>query len=79
MQDIPAAPSSTVLKIRTRTEDSALLYFVLEAHEGICSYSTLAFKPGDSHRDMILRIPPGFEEEVRLALTPLKERIYELS
>jgi hypothetical protein len=61
-----------------KTEDSALVYFILESHEGICSYSTLPFKPGDASRDMILRIPPGFETEVERALAPLGDKIYEL-
>lgn len=69
---------STVRKVRTRTEDSALLYFTLEAHEGICSYSTLPFGPGDAYRDVVLRIPPGFEAEVEEALAPLGDKIYEL-
>ena len=71
-------PISKIRKIRMKTEDSALVYFILESHEGICSYSTLPFKPGDSCRDMILRIPPGFEEEVNQALAPLGDKIYEL-
>jgi hypothetical protein len=70
---------STIRKIRTRTEDSALVYFVLESHEGICSYSTLPFKPGDAHRDLILRIPPGLEPDVDEALAPLGDKIYELA
>ena len=69
---------STFRKIRTRTEDSALVYFVLESHEGICSYSTLPYGKGDPARDLILRIPPGFENEVDLALAPLGDKIYEL-
>lgn len=69
---------SKTRKIRTKTEDSALVYFILEAHEGICSYSTLPFKSGDAYRDMVLRIPPGFEEEVQQALAPLGDMIYEL-
>jgi hypothetical protein len=79
----PPTPTSSLRsilrKIRTRTEDSALVYFVLESHEGICSYSTLPFKPGDAHRDLVLRIPPGFEEEVQEALAPLGDKIYELA
>jgi hypothetical protein len=72
-------PRSTLRRIRTRTEDSALVYFILESHEGICSYSTLPFKKGDAYRDLILRIPPGFEAEVALALAPLGDKIYELA
>ena len=78
VKELPAAPVSTFRKIRTKAEDSALVYFVLESHEGICGYSTLPFRPGDAYRDMVLRIPPGFEDEVREALAPLGDKIYEL-
>jgi hypothetical protein len=65
-------------KIRMRKEDSAFVYFILEAHEGICSYSTLPFEPTDAHRDMLLRIPPDFVQEVQAVLNELGDKIYEL-
>lgn len=58
--------------IRVRKEDSAFVYFMFESHEGIASYSTLAFKPGDAYRDLELRIPPDFVEEVDRLLAQLK-------
>jgi len=64
--------------IRVRKEDSAFVYFILESHEGITSYSTLDHKPGDAHRDLELRIPPDFVSEVEELLKSLGEMIYEL-
>ena len=68
----------SVKKIRMRKEDSVFVYFVFEAHEGICSYSTLPFEKSDAHRDMILRIPPDFEQEVQEVLNELGDKVYEL-
>ncbi|MEK6704902.1 MAG: hypothetical protein AABZ06_03865 [Bdellovibrionota bacterium] len=58
--------------IRVRTEDSAFVYFILESYEGITSYSTLDFQPGDPYRDLELRIPPDFIEETRNMLSRLE-------
>jgi hypothetical protein len=69
---------SEIRKIRMKREDSAFVYFILESHEGICSYSTLPFQPSDPHRDMILRIPPGSAGEVQEVLNQLGDKIYEL-
>ena len=64
--------------IRVRKEDSAFVYFILESHEGIVSYSTLAFQPGDAYRDLELRIPPDFVEETEDLLKQLGDMVYEL-
>lgn len=64
--------------IRVRKEDSAFVYFILESYEGITSYSTLEFKPGDPHRDLELRIPPDFLAEVEELLGDLGEMVYEI-
>jgi hypothetical protein len=58
--------------IRVRKEDSAFVYFMLESNEGIASYSTLPFAPGDPHRDLELRIPPDFVLEVDRLLTLMR-------
>lgn len=50
---------SVVRRIRVRTEDSAFVYAVLEAAEGVCAYSTLPHQSGDRHRDLELVIPVG--------------------
>ena len=61
-----------------RKEDSVFVYFILESHEGICSYSTLPLEPGARHLDMLLRIPPDFEKEVQEVLDQLGDKIHEL-
>ncbi|MGK5087655.1 DUF4911 domain-containing protein [Bdellovibrionota bacterium FG-2] len=69
-------PQRSIFKnIRVRSEDSAFVYFIMEAQEGICSYSTLDFKSGDAHRDLELRIPPDFLDEVNSLLAELGEMI----
>lgn len=65
-------------KIRVKKEDSAFVYFILESYEGICSYSTLDFQVGDSYRDLELRIPPDYLDEVESLLHDLGELIYEI-
>ena len=62
-------------KIRVRKEDSVYVYNVFESYEGITSYSTLEFKPGDAYRDLELRIPPDFYEEIQELLLRLKDWI----
>jgi hypothetical protein len=62
-------------KIRVRKEDSVYVYNVFESYEGITSYSTLEFKPGDAYRDLELRIPPDFYEEIQTLLVRLKDWI----
>ena len=66
-------------KIRVRKEDQVFVYCVLEANEGIAAYSTLEHKPGDPHRDLMIFIPPDFEEDAERVLKSLGEMIYELS
>ena len=43
--------------IRTRKEDSAFVYHILEAQEGLAAYSTLDFKSHDPFRDLELLVP----------------------
>ncbi len=64
--------------IRVKKEDSAFVYFILESYEGITSYSTLDFKSGDLHRDLELRIPPDFEQEVEEVLNSFGDMIYRV-
>lgn len=70
--------NSVFRKIRVRKEDSAYVYFILESYEGITSYSTLEFKPGDAYRDLELRVPPDFCHEVDELLKELGELVYDL-
>lgn len=64
--------------IRVKKEDSAFVYMILESYEGITSYSTLDYKPGDAYRDLELRIPPDFVQEVEAVLKRLGDMIHEL-
>lgn len=59
--------------IRVRKEDSALVYHLLESYEGIASYSTLDHEVGSPFRELELRVPPDFVEEVERLLESFKE------
>ena len=63
------------LKIRVRKEDSAFVYAILEANEGICSYSTLPHQTGDLHRDLELSIPLGLQTNVDQVLEELRDSL----
>ncbi|MBP9682291.1 MAG: hypothetical protein KBD76_12870 [Bacteriovorax sp.] len=41
--------------IRLNKEDSAFFYFQLEANDGLCFYSTLAYEPHTQYRDLDLK------------------------
>jgi predicted KAP-like P-loop ATPase len=70
---------SEIRKIRVKKEDSAFVYFILESYEGVTSYSTLDFEPGDAHRDLELRTTSDFSKEVDDLLKRLGELVYELA
>ncbi|HUP57713.1 MAG TPA: hypothetical protein VM598_09695 [Bdellovibrionota bacterium] len=42
------------------------------------AYSTLEHKPGDSHRDLMIFVPPGQEAAAERALSSLGDLIYDL-
>lgn len=65
-------------RIRVRKQDSAFVYCVLEAHEGVASYSTLPNGPQDPHRDIELNVPVDFAAEVEEILKELGDLVYEL-
>ncbi len=65
-------------RIRVRREDSVYVYCIFESYEGIVSYSTLGFKPGDPYRDLELTIPQSFAAEVDELLKLLGDQVYEL-
>ncbi len=65
-------------KIRVPKEGSAFVYAILESYEGICTTSTLGFKNGDRHRDLELRVPPDYLEEVNRVLRSLGDLVYDL-
>jgi hypothetical protein len=70
--------SSVRKRIRVKKEDSVFIYWILESYEGIASYSTLEFKVGDPHRDLELRIPPDFLNEVEELLKQMGDIVYEI-
>ena len=61
--------------IRTKKEDSAFVYYTLEAHEGLAAYSTLPFKTHDAYRDLELLVPKELLNPVEKLLQYLKEMI----
>ncbi len=69
---------SVTKRIRVRKEDSAFVYFILESHEGITSYSTLDHKTGELFRDLELRTPFHFVDEVQALLHELGDLICEI-
>ena len=75
MKELQSAEHSTIRRVRVRSEDSAFIYAVLEASEGVCAYSTLPHRPGDRHRDLELVIPLGQEIEVDRILADLYSQL----
>jgi hypothetical protein len=57
--------------VRLTRADSAFLYTILEASEGIVSYSTLLHKEGELTRDLELQVPPPFMAEIQSLLAEL--------
>jgi hypothetical protein len=57
--------------IRTKKEDSAFLYHLLEAHEGLAAYSTLPHRSHDPFRDMELIVADEFKRDLELFLEEL--------
>ena len=41
--------------VRLNKEDSAFLYFQLEANDGLCFYSTLPYEPHTQYRDIDMK------------------------
>lgn len=72
MKELQSPENSTIRRIRVRSEDSAFVYAVLEASEGVCAYSTLPNRPGDRHRDLELVVPMGQSAEVDRVLADLQ-------
>ncbi len=79
MKPIPPEFKQVVIRrIRVKKEESAFIYTVLEANEGIASYSTLDHPVGAAYRDLELQIPVKFEEDVDRVLKELGDMIYDL-
>jgi hypothetical protein len=65
-------------RVRMKKEDSAFVYALLEASEGITSYTTLPHAPGAPHRDLELQIPEAFVSDVDELLKRLGDLVYDL-
>ena len=66
---------SVFRRIRVRKEESAYIYFILEAQEGIVAYSTLPHETGSPFRELELQIPPDFVSEVEELLESLQTEL----
>jgi hypothetical protein len=78
----PSRPQDVVIRrIRVPKKESAFVYFILEAQEGIVSYSTLDPEPGqdqkyrESFRDLRLSIPVAFVDDTMRVLKELGDRV----
>jgi hypothetical protein len=61
--------------IRSKKADSAFIYHVLEAHEGLTAYATINYQLHDQHRDVELIFAPEQEADVRKLLLDFGEMI----
>ena len=66
------------LVVNLPKEDSAFLYFLLEANEGLCFYSTLQHETGQSSREIDLKGTLEFKDEILRILDRLKETCPEI-
>jgi len=63
------------LVVRVSKEDSAFLYFTMEANEGLCFYSTLEESQGLPHRDVEIYLSTSLQNEVEKMLEHLASEI----
>lgn len=61
--------------LRVRKEDSAYLYQILEASDGLTNYSTLPGEKQLPYRDILLHQSPDLLEEVRAMIDRLAKEI----
>jgi hypothetical protein len=61
--------------IRTKKEDSAFVYHIFEAHEGLVAYSTLPHLTHDPFRDLELLVTPELKEDLHALLQDLSEYV----
>jgi hypothetical protein len=61
--------------IRTKKEDSAFVYHVFEAHEGLVSYSTLPHGSHDPFRDLELLVTEELRPDLEQLLEDLADRV----
>ncbi|MBL7716758.1 MAG: hypothetical protein JNL01_14935 [Bdellovibrionales bacterium] len=74
-----ASRHTLLRRVRVQKSESAFVYAVFEACEGIMAYSTLDTEdPHQLHRDLELQIPAGFVEEAEAVLERLADLVYDL-
>jgi hypothetical protein len=61
--------------IRSKKEDSVFIYHILEAQEGLASYSTIAFKAHDPFRDLELLVSEEMVPQVHAVLASLGDMV----
>lgn len=61
--------------VRVPKNESAFLYFILEAHEGLCFYSTLPSSLGQSYRDVHIQSSVHFIEEIDQVINKLSQEV----
>jgi hypothetical protein len=61
--------------IRTKKEDSAFVYHVFEAHEGLVAYSTLPHRAHDPFRDLELLVTQELKSDLEALLQDLSELV----
>lgn len=59
--------------IRVPKKESSFTYFILEANEGLCFYSTLDWPEGVGYRDIDIRGTMEFKDDVLHLLEKLGE------
>jgi hypothetical protein len=59
--------------VRTRKEDSAFIYHIFEAHEGLVAYSTLPHQNHDAFRDLELLVSAEMKADLEALLEDLAE------
>jgi hypothetical protein len=61
--------------IRTKKEDSAFVYHVFEAHEGLVAYSTLPHNAHDAFRDLELLVTAELKSDLEALLEDLSDYV----
>lgn len=64
------------IQIRSKKNDSAYLYHIFEANEGLAAYHTLPHREGEQHRDMQLIFAKESESDVRALIAELQQMMW---
>ncbi len=61
--------------LKVKKEDSAIIYFILEANEGVCFYSTIPHEAHDQFRIIEIKYTQELEKEFNQIINQLKKEI----